>query len=457
MSLHSPQSGFSLTELMVVVGIGSIFALAMVSIMSWTAMNQSRAVTLAKLEVVKENLQRTLGNDQAWQNTLEMGALPQSQSNMACLGNLTKCNPGSYPFTLYNGRVRPNPSTQLTAQDIVFDSTNLNAGFDMQGQACNQFSMAGNDACPFRYDLRWSPVCPAGVPCVNPQVMITAKLLYKPSGLKPPANWVNFSSERYSINNYYLSTPCLAKSVVFTNPNQSGNFQVPPNYHYMFVELWGAGGGGAAANANWAAGCCFNPGRDGQPTSFGSQSATFGPGGKTQVAGGVHVFNGVWCWGLVQQFWPDCNGTSGTQAGGPGATPAPTPPNSIPPGQACSVKVTSTSGNGGQSASQPGSPGGGGGAGSPGAWSGILVGGNCWAVQIVAQTNGGAGAVDPANPPFDAGYSAQAYTPTGVGGTTKLIGGASVPITVGQGGAGGSCWAANGGKGANGLVKITYW
>ncbi len=453
------QSGFTLVETMIAIGLGSILALGVSTLLSWTVQIQTAAMTQAVLEAFQQNMIKNLASEAAWRNTLSAGAA----TGMGCLTNLNPCTtddtPGGppiqdRPFVLYSvGGVNPG--------SVIFDSTNPSNGLTSKGIPCNTFSAAGNDACPFRYDLKWSAVCTPGN-CVSPQVVVNAILMYRP--LTPTKLVLNV--DRYSINSFYpgsSSSSCLASSQVFAVPG-TYTFTVPSGYQYMMVEEWGAGGGGAGVFNTWGGCFPFVPGTAGGPTSFGGLVANGGPPGNAMVAGGSHQWN--WCvwagYGPVcgSISFADCNGSAASNQGGDGYPTTPFPGPTIPPNmQLCSTGLSVSAGLGGRPAAAigsrgaAGSAGGGGGAGSPPKFDSATFIGVNWSVVTFAFTRGGMGAYDVTSLPglLDGHYNKAIYTPA------TLAPGSNVTVIVGAGGNGGNSNGWVGGKGANGIVRIVYW
>jgi len=460
------QSGFTLVETLVSIGIGTFLLGSIGALVAWTMQNQSHAMAVGQIEMMKQIILKNLDNDAAWMNTITKNS---AAAKMDCLVKLTPCTttgaPGGPPMTDVNFALYDSGGK------IYHDATDPAAGFDQRGNSCNGWSAAGNDQCPFRFDLKWSAVCAVGS-CVAPQVMVSGTLLYRPSAGNPSRMILN--PLNHSIHNHYVSpSACFAKTQIYNSP--AGNpysFTVPANYNYMTVEAWGGGGGGAGVSSIWTG--CFPPapGGAGTASSFvggaANLVATGGPPGTEMLQLGQHIW--IWCiWagfpvcGVVT--FPDCDGTvpanpplNDRWRGGDGGVVTGPPGGGFPPNlQQCSALVSGGPGRGGdqQTATSgfAGSAGGGGGAGSPVMNSAALFVGANWLVSTWAMTMGGQGAYDVAQLPSyrDAPYAAASYTPA------TLAPGTTVNVVVGQGGLGGNSNGRTGGHGANGLVRIVYW
>lgn len=94
--------------------------------------------------------------------------------SMDCLRNATACTANTpRPFALIDG-----------AGNLVFDATNNTEGFDLEGRRCTSFGASASN-CIFRYNLRWSAICP-GASCTSPLIAVTAQLqVASNAGLRP--------------------------------------------------------------------------------------------------------------------------------------------------------------------------------------------------------------------------------------------------------------------------------
>lgn len=75
---------------------------------------------------------------------------------------------------------------------LFYDATTPSNGLDWRGKPCSEFSLEGNDKCPFRYNLVWSAICVPGE-CTSPDVKVTATLLFAPGDNKIVINTENYS------------------------------------------------------------------------------------------------------------------------------------------------------------------------------------------------------------------------------------------------------------------------
>jgi prepilin-type N-terminal cleavage/methylation domain-containing protein len=476
-STSKRQVGFTVVEILATLAIGAVISAAAMAGIVWTAKNQSKAMSISNLMAFQQSMMQNLSNATSWNNTIFAGSRGGSLSNMLCLYDANTACPAVWPGP--NPILPTRPGGQLfdlydagaNGGTLMYQATNLNAGIDMRGRACNGFVYppgAGNDACPFRFDLRWTTGCTAA-PCIGALIKINAKLLVNPS--PNSVLFENLNADLYSINDYYVSLPNLSPAASCSGGSlvlpaaQSGSWAVPANYKMIVVEMWGAGGGGSAASSPWSGGCWLSPGADGGSTIFNGVTAAGGAGqtqpGDAGKLGGTNVINEcIWsaygpiCASLTQI---DCAQTGLYSVGGWSfpANAVTTPPV-VNTCNASTANATGTvsggSGVGGLSCGANGNPPGGGGAGSCAYTNAVLFGGSGWLWQKVwtdwgagAGNNGSNGEPQAAN---QGQYVRKVYT------AGQLSG--SVPYTVGKGGAGGNSSGMQGGNGADGFIKITW-
>lgn len=159
-----PEAGFNL------INIAVILALCAVGVLYWRAQEQreERAATLARLEKTatrtRDLLVDTLSDDRAWRRTREA---PQN-ALMSCLHDHSSCEEKKGLMSVHDLMGR-----------VVFNSQLLTTGFTADGGICTGFTDSGNDACPFRFEVVWDPLCGDG--CVDPEISnIHGTLHFKP-------------------------------------------------------------------------------------------------------------------------------------------------------------------------------------------------------------------------------------------------------------------------------------
>lgn len=204
--LSLPQirnKGFTLVEVLVVIGIAAFGILVVMS----TAQLSNKTVTESSIrnsaDAIRRNYTMTLNNPTAWQNTVN----DLTNASLACIRTNTPCPAAGGPFRLRNA-----------ANNLVYDPvTSASNGFSPSGAPCNTFSLAGNDACPLRLDLAWSPICPpAPTPCVGAQVQIQARMLYRNS---TPSRNLGWNEVQFGINSI-LALPAAANYNLLYGPSR---------------------------------------------------------------------------------------------------------------------------------------------------------------------------------------------------------------------------------------------
>ncbi|MGZ3721569.1 MAG: hypothetical protein ACXVA9_01480 [Bdellovibrionales bacterium] len=237
---------------MITLAIGLVVAGGVATVIGNLAQTQTDGATLGHVASLREDLLRTANSEMSWPVTINKGSAGGSNplSKMDCLGNGNPCTTDGTPngppivdqvFALFNSDGR-----------LIFDATNLSNGMDIRGQPCNSFSMAGNDSCPFRFDLKWSANCTVGN-CVFPQIKMKATLYFKPLSTAMPLN-----TSRLSIMDLYVIRPlspppvppllpvCVPGKATFAGAGVTA-FTVPAGCTTITVKAWGAGGGGGAS------------------------------------------------------------------------------------------------------------------------------------------------------------------------------------------------------------------
>ncbi len=217
--------GMSLIEVMVVMAVMTLIGLGTASLMkNMFSVQRSAALKLSVWEIQK-NLVTILKNDASWAGSLNNAA------NVAILGCLrdspvpvTGCN---------NGQTGNNFVIHDRRGGAWYNPILPNTGFAVDGTVCNTFSAvlgAGDDSCPFRFEVAWTGFCPGGVgPCEKPQVTLALTLIYNPGDPSDPRN-------RLNVADYALTFP----------RNERLTFEP---FEIRHVRSGGAGGGACASNS----------------------------------------------------------------------------------------------------------------------------------------------------------------------------------------------------------------
>jgi prepilin-type N-terminal cleavage/methylation domain-containing protein len=175
-SLLNNPKGMSLIEVMVVVVIMSLVGLGTTTLFKNIIETQRKNTVKSAMSQVRDNLKRNIQNDQAWLNTVN--AYPISSSSLGCLrDNIVRTAWCTHQTSINNFNVRD------TQNNIFYQASQASRGFTADGQDCNSFNNgAGNDACPYRYNLNIVLRCPDGnTQCRKPQMTIEATFVVRPN------------------------------------------------------------------------------------------------------------------------------------------------------------------------------------------------------------------------------------------------------------------------------------
>jgi hypothetical protein len=172
------RCGFTLVEIFVATSFLSIAFLSVASLSVVVGKHQQSEIEKVAVYDFKEELIVSLNNSRYWQSLVDQAGLVQHPKlqrllnpELACVRDGTTCNEGEYDLTLFT----MNGSTP----SLRFDAYDARAGFNYRGELCSGFGADGtpNHACPFRFAVKWSPICEQGsTSCVNPLIKISAKL-----------------------------------------------------------------------------------------------------------------------------------------------------------------------------------------------------------------------------------------------------------------------------------------
>lgn len=161
------KAGFSFAEILIGMGIMSIFVVASTSIS--TSISNSKKISDATFQIL------TVRN--------ELLSLVKSSDSFAYMG-LT-ASPPINCFSTRSTCATTNVWTPLAiisrdaANQPVFrtNPSDANLGFNMSGQSCPNFPSA---TCPFRYDAEWIAMCSNATSCLTPQFKVRAVLTVHP-------------------------------------------------------------------------------------------------------------------------------------------------------------------------------------------------------------------------------------------------------------------------------------
>lgn len=191
--ISNNPKGMSLVEVMIVMTIMSMIGLGTATLMKNMFSIQNRANVKAAATEIQNNLKNLLENDTSWSNSINLGA---NTTILGCLQDGSGgCTNGGGPART-NWDVRDNS----LANNSYYNASSVSGGFDMNGNFCDAWNAAGNDACPFRYNLQWIADCgtrPA--PCNKPAVTIQGTFLFSPTDASDPRNRINVNDYNFTI------------------------------------------------------------------------------------------------------------------------------------------------------------------------------------------------------------------------------------------------------------------
>jgi len=159
--------GLTLVELLVSVSLVSILALGAAVLGSQVVKFSSQISSVDAAQTIRERALEIINSEQGWNRTIS-NAANAAVFNCLVLGTDCSAAPGGQFSIVDSG-------------GLWTDHTNGNWGFDASGLPCTSYnSAAGNDACPFRLNVSWMPIC-AGAPCTNPEIRIVGNLEFSPA------------------------------------------------------------------------------------------------------------------------------------------------------------------------------------------------------------------------------------------------------------------------------------
>jgi hypothetical protein len=175
--------GFSLLQVIIVMGLTGVIWMAVAGILSQLQANQYEMMSKATILSLKWTLLNNISNNASWEKT--------RQSQLGIL----KCNSNTQNFC--NGNTSSNSVIKLldATGGIIFDSTNPANGFTINGLKCSTFDQnTGNDQCPIGIKLKWRALCSNAI-CESQQDLLSIEFSFKPksSSKNIPFNPLNYN------------------------------------------------------------------------------------------------------------------------------------------------------------------------------------------------------------------------------------------------------------------------
>lgn len=161
------NKGFSLVQTLVVIGIITVLWTVVIELLNQVQKSQYEILMKSTVLSVKNSILANVSSGGAWAQTVT------AQPSLKCANNTDPyCNgaPASKDIIVYD-----------SSGSVVFDSTNPNNGFTVNGMKCNSFdSVAGSDSCPIGVKVRWRALCSNAL-CQSQQDLVSVQFDYHPS------------------------------------------------------------------------------------------------------------------------------------------------------------------------------------------------------------------------------------------------------------------------------------
>ncbi len=177
-SMIKNQNGTALFNVLLSVGMMFIIGLGAAKMISNHQKGQKQVALQANLLRLQNLMDSTIKDPSSWWNTTRDLA---SNPSLTCIKNRTPCTDQvatSYSDTL--SRIVLKDGSNNTFYDARAGSAQ---GFTETGSSCNNFVPTGNgnDNCPIGFIVNWRAL--SADP--NPQIVVTAKLIFNPSDQHP--------------------------------------------------------------------------------------------------------------------------------------------------------------------------------------------------------------------------------------------------------------------------------
>lgn len=177
------QRGFSLVESLIGMAIMAGMGAAAYALLSDFQKKQQQQLNATGLLGARSEIERFLSSEEQYarltKDAKENAASPNKGSLM-CILNKSDCrSTAGGPLRLMYDYSATSPKPML----VVADPSNPTQGLTSSGAPCNTFNrVSGDDKCPYRYEVRWRPVCPADLTkaCTSPSLELVATLEFRP-------------------------------------------------------------------------------------------------------------------------------------------------------------------------------------------------------------------------------------------------------------------------------------
>jgi Tfp pilus assembly major pilin PilA len=202
--LHKNQRGMSVIPVLISLAIVSSLAFLVITLMETLQKKQAQNNAINTILTLKKTIETTVSDGSGWARTVASA----SNTNLDCLKTWAFCTnvpdvpanstsadvlAKASPADILNINELRDANDQLLVRAIAGDGQ----GFTDKGVRCNTWSAAGNDACPIRYELRTSLLCPFTIAparqatCNNPTIEFFGVLRYSPNPDNPLIGLIN--------------------------------------------------------------------------------------------------------------------------------------------------------------------------------------------------------------------------------------------------------------------------
>lgn len=162
MQKSKSQRGFSLIEILVVMGLSSIVMTGAGFLILDAKKSEKKAQDVFWLQEKRLEIQRSVQSDGKW------AGIKAANTNMSCFDAGTSCSAFITPQKL-----------KLPVNNDIIDGNNPALGLTPNATFCYAFNPTnGNDACPYGLDMTWKAVCDTA-DCRNAQPRIDIKFKTK--------------------------------------------------------------------------------------------------------------------------------------------------------------------------------------------------------------------------------------------------------------------------------------
>ncbi len=242
------QGGFSLVQVLVMLGIMGIVAAGMTKLQMQQYKTQNEIAFKANVIAIRQSLISALASDSAWQMTRTRNPSLQCSSP-----GQAYCGSGSISRTdvdLYDA-----------AGNIILRSSSPTAGFRHDGTPCDAYSASGNANCPLKVSAKWRGVCQSA-PCSDIQDFISVTFEYTSAGGNNyafnPANYniVELNRIKFSSQESPLMT-CARAGKIFVGEGKTLNtYSADPQGCLEYSAFVGPQGEPGSPGAQGAPGSC---------------------------------------------------------------------------------------------------------------------------------------------------------------------------------------------------------